>query len=229
LQIAPLFPAARLELGQTLQIQGHFVEALASLALGHELGSRLPGWNEPSAEWLRLAEKQVERSLQLDGVLKGEVKPANPAERVEFAQVAKSKKRFVAAVRLYEKAFAEEPALVEDKKKGHRYDAACYAARAAAGEGDGAPLDAEERGRLRRLALEWLRADLAAKAKRLDGAPPEARAEVRQSVQHWKRDLDLDGLREPAAAGLSARERQECGKLWAEVESLLRRAGEQPR
>ena len=64
-----------------------------------------------------------------------------------------------------------------------RYDAACSAALAAAGQGvDSANLDDQERTRLRKQALHWLRADLAAWTKLADDAKQHAR--IRQTLQH---------------------------------------------
>jgi serine/threonine-protein kinase len=110
--------------------------------------------------------------------------------------------------------------------KGHRYHAACAAARAGAGQGkDADRLDETRRARLRRQALDWLRADLAAWAGVVDKAPAKARPEVQQALRHWQGDPDLAGLRDPAAlARLPAGERQACQKLWADIDALLRRA-----
>jgi hypothetical protein len=100
------------------------------------------------------------------------------------------------------------------------------AASLAGGQGkDADQLDDKERARLRRQALGWLRADLAAWTQVVDKAPPQARPAVRQALQHWQKDPDLAGLRDPdALAQLPEAERQACRKLWADVEALLRKA-----
>jgi tetratricopeptide (TPR) repeat protein/serine/threonine protein kinase len=224
LQLAPRFANPYLHLGFTRQLQGRFTEALAAFQFGHELGVRQPGWKEPSEKWLRQAEKQVERGFLLDAVLRGAWKPADAAERIDFAQVAKLKKRFAAAVRLYEQAFAEQPRLLEDAKH-HRYDAACYAARAAAGEDADFPNpDAKERARLRQLAFDWLRGDLALWAKQVESGQPVVRTAARQMLRHWQRDPDLTTLRDQDAVDkLPQAERDACRQLWADVDALLRR------
>ena len=57
---------------------------------------------------------------------------------------------------------ARKPALADDRCAGHRLIAACAAAQASIGRGkDAGPLDAAEKTRLRKLALDWLRAELA--------------------------------------------------------------------
>jgi serine/threonine-protein kinase len=229
IRLSPFYPAARLDLAFTLRQQGRFTEALAAFQIAHEFGSRFRDWHEPSEQWLRQAEKQVECHALLDAVLKGKWQPAGPLERIEFAQVAKLTKRFAGAVRLYEQAFAEDPQLADKPKATHRYAVACYAARAGCGEGDGARLDPKERSRLRHKALDWLRADLAKHAKGLDRGQAGDRAEVQKWMEHWQNDSDLTGVREPdAVAKLPADEKEAWRKLWAEVETLLTKAKKTP-
>jgi len=81
--------------------------------------------------------------------------------------------------------------------------------------------------KLRQQALDWLRADLIAWTKVLESAKPEARATVRQTLQHWQKDPDLAGLRDQAALDkLPAAERDAWQRLWADVGALLQRAQE---
>jgi hypothetical protein len=131
------------------------------------------------------------------------------------------------AAGLYADAFAADPKLADDLTAGHRYNAACYAALAAAGQGeDAAKLDAKERARLRKQALDWLRADLVLRTKQLESGQAADRAQVRQQMRHWQQDSDLAAIRDKAAlAQRPADERQACEKLWADVASLLRKAG----
>jgi hypothetical protein len=82
-----------------------------------------------------------------------------------------------------------------------------------------------ERARLREQARDWLKADLVAWRKRLEGNESKARPTIQQTLAHWKADSDLAGLRdEPYLAKLSEAERETCLKLWAEVDDLLRKA-----
>jgi hypothetical protein len=86
-----------------------------------------------------------------------------------------------------------------------------------------------EHVRLRRLALDWLRADLKTYRQALDKAPNRAGAEIAQRMQHWLPDDDLAGVRGPdALARLPEAERSAWQKLWEEVEELRRRASGQP-
>jgi hypothetical protein len=111
--------------------------------------------------------------------------------------------------------------LADGLKAAHRYNAACYAALAAAGKGeDAATLDDKERLRLREQALTWLKADLALHAKQMEGAAAQ------EALRWWQKDPDLAGARDPAAlAKLPEAERREWKMLWSEVERLLAKAG----
>ena len=159
-------------------------------------------------------------------------RPGN-AERLGIAEWCKIKKLYHTAAGLYAAAFAADPKLADDLRAGagHRYDAACFAALAAAGQGeDAAKLDDKERTRLRRQALDWLKADLAAWGKHLDSGPPQARPAIVQTLSHWQKDPDLAGIRDAAAlAKLPADEQKAFSQLWADVAALLKKAEEKPK
>jgi hypothetical protein len=130
-----------------------------------------------------------------------------------------------AAARLYGEAFALWPQLTSHPATGYRYDGACSAALAGCGQGQDAPKDEARRVRLRRQALDWLRADLAHWAREGTKPDPKARALVGQTMQHWQRDRDLAGVRDQGAlAQLPEAERAAWQQLWAEVEALRQRA-----
>ena len=121
-------------------------------------------------------------------MLRGEDQPKDNAERLTFAQMAYDRKHFAAAARLWAEALASDPKLGDDRQAGHRYNAACAAALAAAGQGkDEPPPDDAAKAKLRRQALDWLKAELTAWTKLLESGPPQARPTVVQTLQHWKR------------------------------------------
>jgi serine/threonine-protein kinase len=167
---------------------------------------------------------------KLPGYLERKPTPASPEERIELAELCTLKHLYGAAARFYDEAFAAAPKLADNLGVTHRYNAACAAALAGYGQGkDADKLDATERARLRRQALGWLRADLAAWAKELAKNTPEARAAVREMMQHWQTDADLAGVRGPEAlAKLPEVERRDWQKLWSDVADLLKRAQEKP-
>jgi tetratricopeptide (TPR) repeat protein/tRNA A-37 threonylcarbamoyl transferase component Bud32 len=219
----PDYAEAYCGLGQTLTRQGRFAEALTALKRGHELGSKNPRWPHSSAQWVREAERLVGLEARLPKVLKGEVEPTSAVERVELAAFCLvHKQQPCEAARLYQQAFAEQPKLAIDLGSGHRYNAACAAARAGCGHGKQVDTpDAQERTRLRQQARTWLREDLDAQRQFLDMDPKRLGPVVRQRVQHWQKDADLAGVRDrDNLATLPEAERRDWEKLWTDVEAL---------
>jgi tetratricopeptide (TPR) repeat protein len=212
-------------LGKALLLQGRPSEALVSLG---EAAKRLPA---ERARALRLpAERsQAERLSRLEkrlpDLLAGKDRLGDELERLALSELCRRRHRFAAAARFFAEAFAASPKRADDLQAGHRYNAACAAALAAAGKGQGAAkLDDKERATLRRQALDWLKADLAAWTKLLDKGAPQARSLVQRRLRHWQKDPDLAGLRDPdALARLPQDQRQAWGRLWADVADLLKR------
>ena len=162
----------------------------------------------------------------MPALLRGEEQPASARESLDLAQMSVHKKMHAAAARFWAKAFAAEAKRADNLQAGHRYNAACSAALAAAGQGeDAAKLDDKERARLRQQALDWLRADLALWSKLLSSAQSAARVAVQQQMQHWQKDSDLAVIRDKAAlAKLPAEEQKAFAQLWADVAALLQKA-----
>ena len=151
------------------------------------------------------AERMEVLEGRLDQVLSGKAQPRDAVERVEFARMLQKKARYAESARMYAEAFADDATLVEDLAKVHRYNAACSAALAAAAGGADA---AESRGR----ALEWLRADLAAREQAATG--------VAATLEHWKTDPDFASVRE-RLGDLPEPERDAWRGLWAAVDLAL--------
>ncbi len=221
------FAEAHCNLGLALMQKGQFRQALEELRLGHQLGSRNPSWHYPSAQWLRQVERLAALDDRLPKLLKGQAQPAGVAECLDWAFFCQESKHLnAAAAHWYTEAFAADPRIAADLQAGHRYNAACAAALAGCGQGkDASALSDEERGRLRRQALAWLRQDLAAWRRLLEKEPDKASPVVEQQMRHWQWDPDFAGVRGPEAlARLPQAERQEWQKLWADVADLLARA-----
>lgn len=210
-------------LGDVLKREGRFAESLASYRRGHELGSRRPGWPYPSAVWVRDAERHAELDARVSAAGPGVAAPSSPADAVELAGLCGLKRWPATAARYYAAAFAAQPALA-DAPGQHRYAAACVAALAAAGRGDDAArLPAPARASLRRQALDWLRAELAALTR--FPKPPQSPAALQQLL-HWQTDPDLAEVRDPAAlAQLPDADRTDWQKLWADAAELQRKVG----
>jgi tetratricopeptide (TPR) repeat protein len=226
------YPEAHCNLGLTLERQGLFRQTVEELRRGHELGSNYPRWRYPSSQWVRNCERLVELDGKLPAILSGQKQPVDTAERLALAQLCQKlcKQQYLAAQRFYSQAFAAEPQLTGDQPSSHRYNAACAAALAGCGQGNGADkLDAKERVRLRKQALDWLRDDLKAWCRVLDKSADKAGSDIAPKMRHWLQDTDFADVRGPEAlARLPETERQEWQKLWEEVEAMRQRAAKRP-
>jgi Flp pilus assembly protein TadD len=105
----------------------------------------------------------------------------------------------------------------------HRRHAACEAALAGSGQVKAdPPLDRAAQAGLRRQALDWLKADLAAWNAFVDGDDPEAIEEAVWALAVWKMDSNLDRVRDPAAlARLPEAESKAWQESWADLTGLL--------
>jgi tetratricopeptide (TPR) repeat protein/tRNA A-37 threonylcarbamoyl transferase component Bud32 len=223
----PKYAPAHGGMGQALLSQGHFVEASASTQRALDLLS--PG--NPLRNYVTQQLQQCERFRKLDAklpnILNRKAQPAGAAERVALADLCQQyKKRFAAAARFYSDAFKTNANLATDLRFRHRYNAACAAALAGAGQGeDAGKLTIEERARWRKQARDWLRSELGLWKKQLERNIPQVRAFVGRFLHDWQRDPDLAGVRdEEELVWLVAEERRACRQLWVEVEELLKRS-----
>jgi hypothetical protein len=181
---------------------------------------------------LRQAQRLLELDQQFPAILAGKQQARSPQELIEFANFCVAYQHLpLAAFGLYSTAFAADPKLAEDLHSWHRYNAACCAALAAAGQGDDAKsLSVEEWAWLQQHALDWLRADLAAYAKLLAKGDKVARQFVQQQLAHWQEDDDLIAVRDKDwLAAMPAFDRARWQKLWADVAALQKEATAGPK
>jgi tetratricopeptide (TPR) repeat protein len=227
LDLDPMHAEAHCNLGSALREQGHFVQALQALKRGHQLGSKRPDWRYPSARWVEDCQRLLDLDTRVPALLKGEDQPKDTAEQLALADLCQRyKKRYAAAVRFYQAAFAAKPKLTPEQQAFHHYNAACAAVLAAAGKGeDASKLEGKEKSRLRQQALAWLRESLQQYARLLADADARTRQAARQTLQHWQKDSDLDSVRgKDALAKLPEAERAAWQQFWAEVETLRQKA-----
>ena len=224
-RLKPAVADVHCNLGHALRRQGQFADALAELKQGHELGSKISGWRYPSADWVRQAEQLVALDRKLPAILTGKARPSDAAESLGMAEICYIKRLHGASARLWSEAFQAQPKLRDDMRAQNRYNAACAAALAGWGQGkDDPPLDDAAKTRWRKQSMEWLTADLAAWSKILDSGTAQTRQFISQTLQHWKVDSDLAGIREDATlAKLPAEEQKSCRALWLQVDSLLKK------
>src|SRR5262245_54445271 len=176
-------------LGKALLRQGRPGEALVPL---NEAAKPLPA-EQARALGLPAERSRAERlsglEKRLPDLLAGKDRLGDNRERLDLIDLCRRQHRFAAAARFFTEVFAAEAKLADDLTAGHRYNAACCAALAAAGQGeDAGKLDATERAGLRKQALDWLRADLALLGKHLDSGQPAARGTVQQKLRHWQQE-----------------------------------------
>jgi hypothetical protein len=163
----------------------------------------------------------------LPAILKGELVPTLPAERLGLAVFCQRYKQLHGtAARFYAAAFAAEPRLAAQLQLQHRYNAACSAALASAGQSaDARPLPDKAAGMFRRWALDWLDADLLAYTQLVEQGNVNAKQAVQKWLAHWQKDADLASVRDPFALDrLSEEERAAWKTLWRNVEELRNRA-----
>jgi tetratricopeptide (TPR) repeat protein len=229
LALAPQDGQAHAGLGQALLLQGRFAAARDAARLWLGLFPAGHPSHKPASQQLQRCEALLALDKRLDAVRQGAAEPRDAAERLALGWLAQQpyKRHYAAAARHYATAFAAQPGLAEDLGSGHRYNATCAAAMAAAGQDkDATKPDEQERARLRGQALAWLKADLAARAKLANGTP-EQRTRLRNHLAHSLVDADLTSVRDKAALEkLPAAERDAWRKLWADVNELRKRVGD---
>jgi tetratricopeptide (TPR) repeat protein len=217
-RIDPKHALAHCNLGNVLRAKGDLSGAIAEYEKAVEIN---PNYNFALTN-LRWAERMLELEPRLPDILAGRKPAGTPAEACALANLCAEpiRKKFVAAVKLYEMAFATDPPIAQANLMSftHRYEAACYAARAARGEGTDAPDGASERAALRAKALDWLRADLVPYRKQAASTVVVERMVAADNLSHWLIDSDLSGVRDSGPLSkLPAAERAEWEKLWADV------------
>jgi serine/threonine-protein kinase len=226
ISVDPNYPLAHGALGDALFAKGRFGEARDALTRSLELFSKDDRQRMIASEKLRTCERFIKLEERLPQLLRGEDKPASAREGLDLAQICAHKQMFAATAQFCAAAFTADPKLADDLATRYRYQAACVAAKAAAGQGkDAVGLDEKERAGLRKKALAWLKADLVLRTRQQESGKPADRATVQQALRHWQKDTDLAGIRDEAALmRLPAREREAFIQLWADVAALLQKA-----
>jgi tetratricopeptide (TPR) repeat protein len=228
LDFEPKLVQAHGALGRALLTQGAFPEAsdatqqaLQLLPKGHPLHS-------PVTQQLQACQRLLDLDARLTVILNGDEQPKDAAEQLALAELCQQfKKRYAAAARFYAEAFAAGTA----RTSRRAYHAACCAALAAEGKGEeAAKLLDPEKARLRKQALAWLNDALKIHRKQLEEDDDQRRTQVRQTLQRWQKDADLESVRgAKALARLPQAERAAWQQLWADVAALLKKTQESPK
>ncbi len=225
IRLKPDFALAHCDLGLVLVRLEDYAGGIAMYRKGHELGSKRTDWEFPLAERIAEAQRLQALSARLPAILKGDDRPRDNGERLAFAIICWDTKRYAAATRLLTEALKVDPNLADDRQGQYRYNAACAAALASCDKGkDNPPPDDDTKTKLRRNALDWLKADRDVWARVLDGGP-QGRDQIAPALRYSLVDPDLAGVRDQAAlAKLPETERTAWRSLWTDVETLLKRA-----
>lgn len=225
LELDPRYALALGTLGDALVTRGEFAEARANLQKCLDLLPEKAQLRPFALQRLDECNSMIALETKLQDVLAGKARSRDNQERLNFIKICQSQRRTAAGARFYSEAFADDAKLADDLKAAYRYDAACFAALAAAGQGkDAGKLSEQQRADLRKQARQWLRADFTAWGRQLDEDAANARHVVRE-MTHWKDDADLAGVRDAKALEkLPQDERDDWQKLWKDVDALLTRA-----
>jgi tetratricopeptide (TPR) repeat protein len=228
LRLEPELPRALATRAELLLLQGRFGAALADLERARDrfaaLGDR--DNEQASAALIAPAHWLVEHGAELAALVADGPRKRGDVTCLELAALARGAGRPALAAWLYGVAFKVSPGLASDPDTGQRLAAARAAVAAAESGAEPLPFDDMARPELRRQALVWLKADLAAWSKRLDAADARSRATIARTLDEWKRTADLAGVREARALeAFSEGERWAWQLLWAQVESLAKKAG----
>lgn len=177
-------------------------------------------------QMLRETKQIGDLRTHLSSYVKGEQKPSNAQELTVLTFMCYLKKKYKQGAQLSSHALLADPELTKDVRHEHRYIAATYAMRAAAGKGDASGLEEKERSRWRAQARLWLQADLVGWRKILSSGVKDDRDLARERLSWWRDDPLLASVREPKALKeLPAKERESWQRLWAEVAALTKNNG----
>jgi serine/threonine protein kinase/Flp pilus assembly protein TadD len=217
-------PTIIFNLAVVLDRQGRWADAVALLKREKE---KLPEGGKDQKDFeglLALYQQFVEVDRDLPAILSGKKAPASVAQRLLVAEVCLKKQRYAAAVRMYQDAFAEQPAVVSDPGNGYRVEAAFAAACAGCGLDQSSPsADAAQCAKWRKQALAWLRADLTLWSQHAKKGDPKMLPVIIKALECWRHHVHLAGVRAAALDKLPPDERAAWGQLWADVDDLLQR------
>jgi eukaryotic-like serine/threonine-protein kinase len=226
IRLKPNFAEALYNLGVALHTTGDVDGAIDAWRQARDRTASNPGRIRNLESLLAGAEQEKRMAARLPAVLRGDDRPGDANEQLSFALMCHAKELYAAAARLFADALSANPALADDRKAQHPYNAACVAALAGSGKGEDNPApDEAARVKLRQQALDWLKAELASWTRMMDR---DARSNVRvaEALQHWKTDADLAGVRDTEElAKLPEAEKASWRALWGDVDRLLTRAG----
>lgn len=212
---------AHCHLGLTLMEQGEFAEALVHMSRGHELGIQRDDWDHPSAAWVSMIKRWIATVRKHEEIHAGKDPKLSPPDLLSLAAFCfQHKHNYAEATRYFREAFDRNPAYAESRNGDSRFDAACCAALAAAGEdNDAGELTAYERAGLRRQSFDWLSQEL----KWAEANQDVDRAAAESTLRMMNESPRLASVRDDAALErLSSAESAKWRQLWQNVRAAIR-------
>ena len=218
IKLEPKNPKFHENLANLLHAQGKLAQALEEYRKTVDLGRK------QTLVAMRACEREASLQKRLPGLLSGDDKPRDQAEKLAFAELCQQpfERRYSLAVRLFTESFEADPTLMDDLKTEFRYHAARAAAGAAFGlEPNAAKPSPQEKAKLRAKAFDWLRTDLGKRITEAKSGRAEDRNALRQILARWQSDQCLAGTRNSSAlAAFPEAERSAWQSLWKQVAQI---------
>jgi tetratricopeptide (TPR) repeat protein len=158
----------------------------------------------------------------LEEIVKGERKPSNFLETMQFGRLCRVKQYYASAARFYEQALKLDPAAGKKLPLTDLLTLARVNVLTAAGKGNDLAPDSERSG-WRGKALPWLRQYLQLCRQALEKNPNGMRYPIQQALRVLDQHADLASVRPPALDNLPEDERQSWQAFWNDVQSMLER------
>ncbi|MBI3468429.1 MAG: protein kinase [Planctomycetes bacterium] len=202
--------------GEGHSVDGHSDIYSLGVVLYHELASKQSSFPYGTARLIEQMQRLVELEGKATAVLSSELERGSASESAELAKLCCDKGLYAVSARLYGRAAGADPELAE--RLPLRYNAACSAILAAWGQNE-----PSQRDDLLKQAHGWLRAELEAQARKLEGTQPQDQAAIQELLSRWQRDSRLQVVRESHfLAALPAQDRAMWRKFWEDVNAVLK-------
>jgi tetratricopeptide (TPR) repeat protein len=183
--------------------------------------------NAPQFQGRKKLLEQAENLLRLEAgiadLAKGETKPKNFMDGLQFGKVCRVKGYYAAATRYYEDALANDPDAAKKLAHINFLILARTSLLASAGQGT-APLPEAERPKYRAKALGWLQKFLKAQQEDFEKDAKTGRYPCQHNLRVLLQHKDLARVRAGALKDLPDAERKEWEGFWNDVEILLEKA-----
>ena len=225
IELKPDFAEALENLAGALHSQANEAEAIIAFKKARDAVRDDKARVKMIDSWIAEAEKSAGLVARLSALAQGTERPKDATEAFEIATICRRLKRYALSARFVEQAFRDDPKLADNSLAGHRYNAACSTALAASGQGiDDEKPNEQEKIRLRKQTLEWLKADLKMWSAQLKNS--DRKTFVSQILRHWKNDPDLAALRvESSLKSLPEDEQTAWRAFWKDVDDAIESTG----